>query len=73
MSDATYIVEVPAIEMKHGNIFKESTLRAHINRITAIWQERQKRSSEPRLSAAVNGRSNELRREQHICNALMNQ
>ena len=73
MSDATYIVEVPAIEMKHGKLLEGSTLRALVNRVTAIWQERQERSAELRLSAAVNGRSNELRREQHICNALMNQ
>lgn len=73
MSDATYIVEVPTIEMKHGKIFEGSTLRAHVNRITAIWQERQKRSAELRLSAAVNAKSNELRREQHICTALMYQ
>lgn len=73
MSDATYTVEVPPIEMKHGKTFEESTLRAHVNRITAIWHERQKRSAELRLSAAVNGRSNELRREQHICTALMHQ
>ncbi len=73
MSDATYIVEVPAIEMRHGKSFEESTLRAHVNRIKAIWQERQERSAELRLSAAVNAKSNELRREQHICNALMHQ
>jgi hypothetical protein len=73
MSEATYIVEVPAIEMRHGKSFEESTLRAHVNRIKAIWQERQKRSAELRLSDAVNAKSNELRREQHICNALMHQ
>jgi len=77
MSDATYTVEVPAIEMKHGNIFEGSTLRSFVNRVTAIWQERWKRSVDLKrsqsVSAAVNHRSNELRREQHICNALMHQ
>ncbi len=73
MSNATYIVEVPAIEMKHGKIFEGSTLRAHVNRITAIWQEKRKRSADLRLSAAVNARSNELRRERHVCSALMHQ
>ncbi len=73
MSDATYSVEVPAIEMNHGKSFEESSLRSLVNRIKAIWQERRKRSAELRLSATVNAKSNELRREQHICNALMNQ
>ncbi len=77
MSDATYNVEVPAIEMKHGNILAESTLRSFVNRVTAIWQERWKRSAELKQSqivpTAVNRRSNELRREQHICTALMHQ
>jgi hypothetical protein len=77
MSDATYIVEVPAIEIKHGKILEESTLRAVVNRVTAIWQERWKRSSDLKrsqsVSAAVNHKSNELRREQHICTALMHQ
>jgi len=71
MEYTTYIVEVPAIERKHGKIFEGSTLRSLVNRITATWQERQKRSAELRLSAAVYAKSNELRREQHICNALM--
>ncbi len=73
MSDTTYIVEVPAIEMNYGKTFEESTLRSLVNRIKAIWQERQKRSAELRLSDSVNAKSNELRREQHICNALMHQ
>ncbi len=73
MSDATYTAEVPAIEKKHGKILVGSTLRSFVNRITTIWQERRKRSAELRLSATVNAKSNELRREQHICNALMNQ
>ena len=77
MSDATYNVEVPAIEMKHGKTLEGSTLRAIVNRVTAIWQERWKRSAELKqsqsVSAAVNGRSNELRREQHICTALKHQ
>ena len=77
MSDATYTVEVPAIEMKHGKTFKGSTLRSFVNRVTAIWQERWKRSVDLKrsqsVSAAVNGRSNELRRERHVCTALMYQ
>ena len=77
MSDATYNVEVPAIETKHGNILAESTLRSFVNRVIAFWQERRKRSAELKrsqsVSAAVNRRSNELRREQHICTALMHQ
>jgi len=77
MSDATYNVEVPVIEMKHGKTLEGSTLRALVNRVTAIWQERWKRSAELKqsqsVSTAVNRRSNELRREQHICTALMNQ
>ena len=77
MSDTTYVVEAPAIEIKHGKIFEGSTLRALVNRITAIWQERWKRSAELKQSqsvpAVVNHRSNELRREQHICTALMHQ
>ena len=73
MSEATYIVEVPAIEMKQGKTFEGHTLSALVNRITAILQERRKRSAELRLSTAVNAKSNELRREQHICNALMHQ
>ena len=77
MSYANQIVEIPAIEKKHGKTLGESTLRALVNRVTAIWQERWKRSADLKqsqsVSAAVNRRSNELRREQHICTALMNQ
>ena len=77
MSDTTYVVEAPAIEIKHGKIFEGSTLRALVNRITAIWQERWKRSADLKrsqsVSAAENGRSNDLRREQHVCTALMHQ
>ena len=77
MSDATYNVEVPAIEMKHGKTFEGSTLRALVNRVTVIWQERWKRSAELKqsqsVSAAVKRGSNELRREQHICTALKHQ
>ncbi len=77
MSEATTIIEVPAIETKHGKTFAESTLRSFVNRVIAFWQERRKRSAElKRLqseSTAVNRKSNELRREQHICNALMHQ
>ncbi len=77
MSEATTIIEVPAIEMKHGKTLEEFTLRALVNHVTAIWQERWKRSAELKQSqivpTAVNRRSNELRREQHICTALMHQ
>ncbi len=73
MSDATYIVEVPAIEMKHGKIFEGYTLRALVNRVTAFRQERRNRSADLTLSTAVNARSNELRRERHVCTALMHQ
>ena len=77
MSEATTILVGPAIETKHGTILAESTLRSFVNHVTAIWQERWKRSAELKQSqivpTAVNRRSNELRREQHICTALMHQ
>lgn len=77
MSEAPYNVEISAIEKKHDKALEESTLRTLGNRVTAIWQERWKRSAELKqsqsVSAAVNRRSIELRREQHICTALKHQ
>ncbi len=68
MSAATYIAEVPAIEMKHGKIFEVSTLRALVSRVTAFCLK-----PSQSVSAAQNARSNELRRERHVCTALMHQ
>ncbi len=70
MSAATYIA---AIEMKPGKILEGSTLRALVSRITAFWQETLNRSADLKQSAAVNAVSNELRRERHVCTALMHQ
>jgi hypothetical protein len=75
MSVATTLIEAPAIETKHGNFLAESTLRSFVDRVIAFWRERRQQSAELKrsqsVSAAVNRKSNELRREQHICTALM--
>jgi len=46
MSDATYIVEVSAIQIKPRKILVGSTLRALVSRVASAWQERRKRSTD---------------------------